>query len=211
MAPGKGRVEEHSGEGPGLRTREGVRGREQGCYGQARRDGRVRAFRVLDDRGACGSQAQGSIQWRRQGRWRVLRRSRPGPPRAGRFWRPSARRPPSTSRRRPAGPRWQPRGRHGGTKRARPFRAGPWSRGQAGTASGTASRAAGSQCEHPRGQRTRCRCRGSRPVSGISRTRACGVTGARRPGGARASRPRPGPAPGDAGSEWPGQPGQPGR
>ena len=53
---------ERSGEGPGLRTREGVRRREQGRDGQAPGDGRVRAVGVLHDRGACRPQAQGSVR-----------------------------------------------------------------------------------------------------------------------------------------------------
>ena len=53
---------ERSGEGPGIRTREGVRRREQGRDGQAPRDGRVRAVGVLDNRGARRSQAQRSVR-----------------------------------------------------------------------------------------------------------------------------------------------------
>ena len=53
---------ERSGEGPGIRTREGVRRREQGRDGQAPGNGRVRAVGVLDDRGARRPQAQGSVR-----------------------------------------------------------------------------------------------------------------------------------------------------
>jgi hypothetical protein len=53
---------ERSGEGPGIRTREGVRRREQGRDGQAPGDGRVRAVGVLHNRGACRPQAQGSVR-----------------------------------------------------------------------------------------------------------------------------------------------------
>jgi hypothetical protein len=67
---------ERSGEGPGIRTREGVRRREQGRDGQAPGDGRVRAVGVLHNRGACRSQAQGSVRGAgseaglcTQGRW----------------------------------------------------------------------------------------------------------------------------------------------
>ena len=52
---------ERSGEGPGIRTREGVRRREQGRDGQAPGDGRVRAIGVLHDRGARRPQAQRSV------------------------------------------------------------------------------------------------------------------------------------------------------
>jgi len=67
---------ERSGEGPGIRTREGVRRREQGRDGQAPRHGRVRAVGVLDDRGARRPQAQRSVRGAgakaapsTQGRW----------------------------------------------------------------------------------------------------------------------------------------------
>jgi hypothetical protein len=53
---------ERSGEGPGIRAREGVRRREQGCDGQAPGDGRVRAVGVLHDRGARRTQAQRSVR-----------------------------------------------------------------------------------------------------------------------------------------------------
>jgi hypothetical protein len=52
---------ERSGEGPGIRAREGVRRREQGRDGQAPGDGRVRAIGVLHDRGARRPQAQRSV------------------------------------------------------------------------------------------------------------------------------------------------------
>jgi hypothetical protein len=59
---GPDRVRERSGEGPGIRAREGVRRREQGRDGQAPRDGRVREVGVLDDRGAGGPQTQRSVR-----------------------------------------------------------------------------------------------------------------------------------------------------
>jgi hypothetical protein len=67
---------ERSGEGPGIRTREGVRRREQGRDGQAPGNGRVRAVGVLHDRGARRPQAQRSVRGAgseavpgAQGRW----------------------------------------------------------------------------------------------------------------------------------------------
>jgi hypothetical protein len=61
MGPGDWAEKERSGEGPGLRTREGVRGREQGRHGPAQGNGRVRTIGVLDDRGTCGPAAQGVV------------------------------------------------------------------------------------------------------------------------------------------------------
>ena len=72
--PGDWAEKERSGEGPGLRTREGVRCREQGRHGPAQGNGRVRKVGVLDDRGARGPAAQGSIFY--QGG----RSARPGEP-----------------------------------------------------------------------------------------------------------------------------------
>jgi len=55
-------VEESSGEGPGLRTRERVRCGKQGRDGQASGDGRVCALGVIDDRGAGRAQAHGGVR-----------------------------------------------------------------------------------------------------------------------------------------------------